>query len=411
ATYNADVAAFFTKWLDDVAEAQRPFGAYADYAPYPMGHGEAGKTFGPAWMDAGVICPHTIWKVYGDTRVIDRHWAAMSRFMAFREATSAGYQGSVFGNGWGDWLNLKDPTPLEYIDAAYFAHTARLMEEMAEATHRFVEARHFREVHEEVRKVFCDKYLTKEGTLNVASQTACVLALQFELIPGQNRAAVAEQLTQLLNGSGFKMTTGFLGTKFLLPALTAAGKQSLAMRLFQSREFPSWCHPVVNGATSVWERWDGFSKQNGFGVNNDAALNSFNHYSFGAVAQWMFQSLAGIDTDGAGYKKFTLKPATPFTATSGDAETIHWVRASYLAPSGMIKAEWSLTADKYQYGVSVPPNTTATLYLPSRALDAVTVNRQTLDTAEGVQFLQFEEGYTVCTLEPGTYHFVSQLSE
>ena len=411
ATYNADVAAFFTKWLDDVEEAQRPFGAYADYAPYPMGHGEAGKTFGPAWMDAGVICPHTIWKVYGDTKIIDRHWASMSKFMAFREATSPGYQGGSFGNGWGDWLNLKDPTPLEYIDAAYFAHTARLMAEMADATNRAVEAKHFHSINEEVKKAFCEKYLTKAGTLNVTSQTACVLALQFDLIPGQNRATVAEQLAQLIAESGFRMTTGFLGTKFLLPALTAAGKQSLALRLFQNREFPSWCYPVVNGATSVWERWDSFSKQSGFGVDNDPALNSFNHYSFGAVAQWMFQSLAGIDTDGAGYKKLLLRPATPFTSPSGDTDAIHWVRAAYLAPTGMIKTEWSLNADKYLYVVTVPPNTTATLYLPSRALDAITVNQQALTQAEGVQFLRFEEGSTVCTLEPGTYHFVSQLSE
>ena len=411
ATYNADVSAFFTKWLDDVEEAQRSFGAYPDYAPYPMGHGEPDKTFGTAWMDAGIICPHTIWKVYGDTRIIDRHWASMRKFMDFREATSPGHHGTSIGNAWGDWLNFKDATPLEYIDAAYFAHTATLMAEMAEATNRAAEARHFRQTFEEVKKAFVESYITRAGALNVASQTACVLALQFDLVPEQNRAAVVRQLVQLIENSGFKMTTGFLGTKLLLPALTAAGKQALALRLFQSREFPSWGYPVVNGATSVWERWDSYNKERGFGSKESAALNSLSHYSFGAVVQWMFQSLAGIDTDGPGYHKLLLKPANPFTHATGTSEQIHWVRASYRAPTGLVKTEWNLKAGIYSYSVVVPTNTTATLHLPSRALDAVSVNHQALDAADGVKFIRFDEGATVCTLEPGTYHFISQLAE
>ena len=411
AAYNADVAAFFTKWLDDVDEAQRSFGAFPDYAPYPMGHGEPNKTFGTAWMDAGVICPHAIWKVYGDTRVIDRHWAAMTKFMAFREAVSPAYGGISIGNAWGDWLNLKDATPIELVDAAYFGYSAQLMAEMAEATNRESDAQHFRSVADSVRRAFTEKYVTPAGTLNVWSQTACVLALQFGLIPETSRVSVLRQLLQLIDEKGLKMTTGFLGTKSLLPVLTAAGKHSLALKLFQSREYPSWCYPVVNGATSVWERWDSYTKEGGFGGANNAAMNSFSHYSFGAVAEWMFQSLAGIDTDGVGYKKILLKPFVPFKHALSSTETIHWVKASYRAPSGLVNVAWNLDAGKYDYSVDVPVNTTATLYLPATGVDAVSVNQLPLESAAGVHFLRFEQGTAVCTLESGRYHFISQLAE
>jgi alpha-L-rhamnosidase len=136
ASYNADVAAFFTKWLDDVEEAQRDFGAYPDYCPYPMAHGQPGKTFGTAWTDAGIICPWTIWQVYGDTRVVERHWASMTRFMDWQKRNAPAGQGVSLGNTWGDWLNLGENTPIEFIDAAYFALDAQLMAEMAQAIDR-----------------------------------------------------------------------------------------------------------------------------------------------------------------------------------------------------------------------------------------------------------------------------------
>ena len=411
ATYNADVSAFFTKWLDDVEESQRSFGAYPDYAPYPMGHGEAGKTFGAAWTDAGIICPHTLWKVYGDTRLIEKHWDSMARFLAFRQASSPFFQGVSIGNAWGDWLNLKDHTPMELIDAAYYAHSAQLMSEMAAAIQREGEAQHYRETAEHVKRAFTEKYLRKDGTLKEASQTACVLALEFDLLPAAHRAAVVEQLSKLIEANGNRMATGFLGTKSLLPALTANGRQALAMRLFQSREFPSWGFPVANGATSVWERWDSYTKENAFGGADNAAMNSFSHYSFGAVVQWMFQSLAGIDTDGPGYRRILLKPTPFLSRTNGPQEPISWVKASYASPSGLIHTAWSVHDRTFEYRADIPPNTTATLYLPSRPTETVTVNGKPLEAAPGVRFLRFEEDHTVCALEPGSYGFVSEFAQ
>jgi alpha-L-rhamnosidase len=362
-------------------------------------------------MDAGIICPHTIWKVYGDTRVIERHWDSMTRFMDFRQATSPSFNGVSIGNAWGDWLNLKDPTPLELIDSAYFAHTAQLMAEMAEATGRGLEAAQYRQTFESVRKAFADKYITSDGTLLKASQTACVLALQFDLAPRENRASIGNQLARLVEANQNRMTTGFLGTKSILPALTSIGKQSLAMRLFQSREFPSWGYPVVNGATSVWERWDSYTKENSFGGDNNAAMNSFSHYSFGAVCQWMFQSLAGIDTDGPGYQKILLKPIKPFSGSEGAPEPLTWVKASYASPTGNIKVEWRLNKTQYEYSVEIPPNTSATLHLPTRALDTVSVNDTPMEVAKGVKFLQYEDGVSVCEIQPGAYRFQTHFGQ
>ena len=409
ATYNADMAAFFTKWLDDVEESQRPVGAYPDYAPYPMAHGEPGKTFGTAWMDAGIICPHTIWKVYGDRRIIDRHWDSMKRFMDFRVSSSPAFKGVSIGNAWGDWLNLKDPTPMEFIDSAFFAHSAQLMAEMAGATGREKESLQYSEIRQSVLKAFADKYLNEDGTLKAASQTACVLALQFELVPEEKRLLLGRQLTRMIERNEYRMSTGFLGTKSLLPALTAVGKEDVALRLFQSREFPSWGFPVVNGSTSVWERWDAYTKEKSFGGDVNASMNSFSHYSFGAVCQWIFQSLVGIDTDGPGYKKLLLSPINPSRAGAEMKEPINWVRASYASPGGPVKVEWKYQSQKFEYRVEIPPNTSATLHLPARATDTIRVNGGPAAEIKGVRLLSFKNGREICEIEPGQYLFETEL--
>jgi len=285
------------------------------------------------------------------------------------------------------------------------------MSEMAGAIQRDSAAQQYREIAENVKRAFVEKYVQKDGRLKEASQTACVLALQFDLLPAESRAAVTGQLVKLIEGNGNRMATGFLGTKSLLPALTGNGKQALAMRLFQSREFPSWGYPVVNGATSVWERWDSYTKENAFGGANNAAMNSFSHYSFGAVVQWMFQSLAGIDTDGPGYRKILLKPIGSLSQANGSQTPLNWVKASYDSPSGLIKTAWSVHDRKFEYHADIPPNTTATLYLPSRPTETLSVNGKPLEAAAGVRFLRFEEGLAVCTLEPGSYAIISQFAE
>jgi len=409
ASYNADVAAFFTKWLDDVEEAQRDFGAYPDYCPYPMAHGKPGKTFGTAWTDAGIICPWTIWQVYADTRVIERHWDSMRRFMQWRLDSAQDFRGVNIGNTWGDWLNVGETPPIEYIDACYHALDARLMAEMAAAIGRDDEAAVYRERLAKIRSVFQEDYLQTDGTLAVDTQTAYVLALWIGLLPERIAPDSAARLAEKIAQNGYRMTTGFLGTKPLLPVLTANGHHDLAVRLFQSRKFPSWGYEVINGATTVWERWDSYTKEDGFGRHN-ASMNSFSHYAFGAVTEWMFRDLAGIDTLGPGYHELLIRPGPPTPDSNPDRPAIDWVRAEYSSIRGRIVSHWKRSAGQFQLNLTVPANTRATVWLPTSSTTTITESGRPVADAEGVELVGRQGDRAVLKVESGEFEFCSEIS-
>jgi len=267
-------------------ESQRPSGTFPGYAPYPFQHG---WDFGTAWCDAGVICPWTIWQAYGDTRIIERCWPFMVRFLEWRKAVSKGFLGINHGNDWGDWLSFGGKTPLEYIDTAYFAYSTKLMAEMANAIGKEKEAAEYRELFANIKWAFSKKYVKPDGALNVDTETACALALYVDLVPAELRKATGAILAKKLrdgetaDNSG--MTTGFIGTRPLLSVLSDVGQNDLAVKHFQSRKFPSWGYEVEQGATTIWERWNSFTKDKGFGGEQNASMNSFSHYSFGAVCE------------------------------------------------------------------------------------------------------------------------------
>jgi alpha-L-rhamnosidase len=404
ATYNADVAAFFTKWLDDLEEAQQDNGAFTDYAPYPMRHGGSGAAHGTAWMDAGVICPYMMYKAYGDTRVIDRHWDAMMRFMRFRQSNSPQFQGAKVGNEWGDWLSIGSRTPIEFIDAVYFARTSRLMAEMARATRRQNEAAMFDDWFAKIRARFAQDYVIDVGRLKVDNQTAYALALDADLLSGDVRAGAVRRLSELIERNKFRMTTGFLGTKVLLPVLSANHRNDLAARLFQSREFPSWGYEVDNGATTMWERWNSYTKNKGF---FEPSMNSFSHYAFGAVAEWMFATLAGIDTDGAGFARIAIKPEPPTVNSNPDHAPIDRISASYDSIRGPIASRWKRTAQDFELEATIPANTSATVYLPAQAVVEITESGRPLSRAKGVKFVRMEDGCAVLDVVSGSYRFRS----
>jgi alpha-L-rhamnosidase len=411
ATFNADVAAFFNKWLDDVEEAQRDFGAFPDYCPYPMAHGTPRKTFGAGWTDAGVICPWTIWKVYGDTRVVERHWNSLTRFMAWRAAsTSPDGLGVSIGNPWGDWLNVGENTPIEFIDTCYHALDCRLMAEMAEAIGQSFEARQYRQRFVAIKNAFGKSYVTN-GLLSVDTQSAYVLALWTGLMPDKLATSAAETLASKIARNGHRMATGFLGTRALLPVLSAHGQHDMAVRLFQNRIFPSWGYEVVNGATTVWERWDSFTKEHGFdgatGKNN-AAMNSFSHYSFGAVMEWAYRVLAGIDTDGSGYARIQLRPSPPAPGSNPDQKPIDWVRAEYDSARGRIISHWRQSESAFEFDASVPANTTATVFLPAASVDKIEESGKPLSQAAGVRYLRMEGDRAVLEVGSGSYRFVAK---
>ncbi len=407
ATYNADVAAFFTKWFHEVEEAQLPSGAFPDYCPWPFQHG---KAFATAWTDAGIICPWTIWKVYGDTRVIERHYGAIRRFIEWRMSQAKDSLGIAHpeGNSWGDWLNLNEPTPLEYVDTIYLYYSTRLAAEMARAVGKEDDARQWADFSAKVKSAFAEKYLRADGTLAVDTQSAYSLALYVGLIPDDKRAAAGARLAQKIRDNEYRMATGFLGTRPLLGVLTSVGEHDLAVRLLQSRQFPSWGFEVENGATTIWERWDSYTKQEGFGRHN-AAMNSFSHYSFGAVGEWMFRILAGIDTARPGFQRLVLRPSPPSPESNPDQAPIHWVNARYDSIHGPIDSRWRREADRFTYEVSIPANTTATVLLPAADADSIREGGKALADADGVRFVRMDAGRAVLEMESGQYRFQSQL--
>jgi alpha-L-rhamnosidase len=404
ATYNADVAAFYSKWLRELMESQRPSGTFPGYAPFPFQHG---WDFGTAWCDAGVICPWTIYKAYGDTRIIERCWEPMTKFIEWRKRTSKDFLGINHGNEWGDWLAINEKTPIDYIDTAYFAYSTRLMAEMADAIGKTKEAADYRELFDKIKAAYKKKYVNADGTLAVDTQTAYALALYMDLAPDDLRLTMAAQLAKKVQSNDTRMSTGFIGTRPILPVLSRNGQNDLAVRLFQSRRFPSWGYEIEQGATTIWERWNSFTKDKGFGGEQNASMNSFAHYSFGAVCEWMFSQLAGIDSDGAGYKKIIIRPMPPSTESNPEHQPINWVRAHYDSIHGRIASAWKRDGGRLELDVTIPANTTATVYLLAKDEQGITEGGKSLGQSKGVKFERMESHRAALAIESGTFHFVS----
>jgi alpha-L-rhamnosidase len=406
AALNADIGAFYTKWLRELMESQRASGAFPGYAPYPFQHA---MDFGTAWADAGVICPWTIWQVYGDTRVIEACWEPMVKFMQWRMKTSQDNLGVPHGNPWGDWLAQGASTPLEYIDTVYYAISSRMMSEMAAAIGKSEESEKYAAIFEQVKTAFQKKYLNEDGSLKLRTQTAMAQALYADLIPADQLKAAGKHLAKLLEENGYRMGTGFLGTRVLAPALSSSGQHDLAVFLLQSREFPSWGYEIENGATTIWERWDSYTKEDSFGRHN-AAMNSFSHYAFGAVCEWMFDTLAGLRSDGPGYKKIVIRPSFPKPGSNGMHEAISWVKASYQSIRGSIRSQWRREADRFFLQVEIPANTTAKVYLPATEASSITESGQGLSDANSIKLLGIQGGVAELRIGSGNYAFESRIA-
>ncbi len=409
ATCNADVGAFYTKWLRELMESQLPSGAFPGFAPFPFQHG---NETGTAWCDAGVICPYTVYLAYGDKQIIERCWEPMTRFMQWRKSISKDFLGVVHGNDWGDWLSIGEKTPLDYIDTAYFAYSSKLMAEMADATGKESERIEYERLFENIRSAFAEKYIKPDGALAVDTQTAYALALWMELLPEPLRVTAGKTLAQKIRAgqeeknSGIR--TGFLGTRPLLPVLTAAGEHDLAVKLFQSRKFPSWGFEVANGATTIWERWNSYTRESGFGGEQNASMNSFSHYSFGAVCEWMLCRLAGIDTDGPAYRRILIRPMPPGAESNPDQKPVNWVKAHYDSIHGRIAVEWKSEPKRFLLKVTVPPNTSAQVFLPARNTAGISETGRTLDKTKHVRLLRMEGGRAILDVASGDYEFESK---
>lgn len=382
-TYHQDVAAFFTKWMVDLVDTANPRGIFGKQAPVFHGHGS------PGWADAGIICPWTIYQVYGDTRIIEEHYDAMVRYME-----ACGRNGlDGLGDGFGDWLAVGSETPKELISVAYYGYVTKLMVEMAAAIGKEENAAEYRALFSRIQKHFQERFVAKDGKIKGDTQTGYCMALHYDLLTGKQRKQAADHLVRCIKAKDYHLSVGFLGVPILLPTLTDIGRSDLAYRLLQNRTYPSWGYSVEQGATTIWERWDSWTREEGF---NAGAMNSFNHYAYGACSEWMFYSMLGIDLASPGYKTITMKPEIGHGVT--------WAKGHYDSIQGRIASDWKVEGEKFHWKVTVPPNTTASLYLPTDQVTDVMEGGSMMEGADGLRFDRVEDGRVVLKAESGTYH-------
>jgi alpha-L-rhamnosidase len=399
ASFNMDVAAFFEKWMTDVQDAQSPEGAFPDVAPLLRGSGLIDLRWGaPAWGDAGVIVPWTIYRAYDDTRIVERHYDAMARWMEYlHEANPDFIRKNRMGNNYGDWLSPKgDHTPKHLLATAYWAYDAKLLAEMAEATGRNEDAREYRVLNERIKASFEEAYVSPDGRIEGDTQTCYLLALHMELLPEELRSAAADHLVRTIEREDWHLSTGFVGVGYLCPVLTEAGYTDVAYRLLGNETYPSWGYTIKNGATTIWERWDGWTEA-GFQSPN---MNSFNHYSLGSVGEWLYRYVAGIDVGAPGYGRIIIRPhpGGGLTRASGEYDSVR----------GRISSSWKIEDDRFVLETLIPPNTTATVHVPST--DDVSEGGKPVDEAYGVEFLRASEGETVLSIGSGRYEFEGRMA-
>ena len=377
--YNQDVAAFFTKCNVDLMDTQRADGAFGHQAPVFHGHGS------PGWADAGVICPWTIYQVYGDVRMVAQHYDQMARFIEHCKNRS--------DKGFGDWLAIGSKTPKDLISQAYFAYSTSLMIDMAEALGKKEDAKKYRQLLTSIKSDFQKSFVQADGKIAGDSQTAYCLAIYFDLLTATQREQAAAHLVERILAKDDHLSVGFLGVNILLPALTEIGRSDLAYRLIQNKTYPSWGYSIEQGATTIWERWNSYTKKDGFGPVN---MNSFNHYAYGACAEWMFRSMLGIDTDGAGFKKIKMKPEFD--------KSMPWAKGHYDSIHGRIRSDWKWDKGTFEWNISIPPNTTATVYMPENVA-SLTESGKPIAKANGVKLLRTDKGRAVYELQSGHYRF------
>lgn len=389
-TYNMDAAAFFTKWLQDLFDDQNEDGSVPNIAPNPFGYGDQIAPTG--WGDAAVVCPWTMWQVYGDLGVVRKHWGSMKAYMKWVVDTADDYVRPEWG--FGDWLSLCAKTPLSVIGTAYLAWCATMMAEMAEAIGEPADAEHFRAVHQKTREAFRRAFV-KPGFVESESQTAYLLALQSGVLDPEEEAVAVQRLLRDLYCRGWHFSTGFLGVRELLPVLSRFGHTETAYKLLLTDTFPSWLFEVANGATTIWERWDGWTPEFGF---QDVGMNSFNHYAYGAVAEWVYRTAAGIDLAAPGHAKVRIAPEPDDRLTHASA--------SCMTPRGLVACQWRRAqGGTLHLSATVPPGAEGEIRLPVGDPSRVLESGKPLEQAEGLSIQRVEKDAVVLSAVAGCYRF------
>jgi alpha-L-rhamnosidase len=401
AAYNFNVHSFFTKWLKDLELDQREDGAVPFVIPNVLGKDAAGSA---GWADAATIIPWDMYMVYGDRRILEEQYESMVNWVGFMESNSKDHLWNT-GFHFGDWLFYRPDddndgraavTDKYLIAQCFFAHSVQIMIYTAKVLGKEADQKNYEALLKNVKDAFLKEYVTPNGRLVSSTQTAYVLALHFDMLPESMREDAAKRLVENIRSYGVHLTTGFLGTPYLNHVLSRFGYDDLAFELLLREKYPSWLYPVTMGATTIWERWDGIKPNGDVQV---PSMNSYNHYAYGAIGDWMYRNLAGIDTDPEhpGYKEFVVKPLLGggFTHAKGALDTYY----------GKIVSEWKLDNGQFSLEVQVPVNTRATVYIPSTSSSTVKENNNSISSSQSLKILGEENGYVKVEIGSGIYTF------
>ncbi len=400
ATFNMDVHNFFSKWLKDVA-ADQINGSVPFVVPNVLGPGAAGSA---GWADAATIVPWNMYLAYGDKRILEQQYESMKAWVGFMERNSNDYLWNK-GFHFGDWLFYRPEddndgrsavTDKYLIAQAFFAHSTQLVINASTVLGKSDDVARYQTLLKNVKGAFVKEYTTASGRLVSSTQTALVLALNFDLLPEGLRQQAAERLVQNIKSYDNHLTTGFLGTPYLCHVLTRFGYTDVAYTLLMQESYPSWLYPVKMGATTIWERWDGIKPDGTFQTPN---MNSFNHYAYGAIGDWMYRTITGIDTyeDAPGYKHLRIKPHTGGNLTFANAD----LKTYY----GQASSHWKVENGILYMDVVIPANSTATVFVPAASVSEISESGQLVSSSKEVKSTGAEEGYVVLQIGSGSYHF------
>jgi len=398
AAFNMYSEEFLRKWMTDMRDAQHANGAYPEVAPQfctdkavhdSCGAGSTG------WADAGVTVPFVVWQSYGDLDVIRDNWDSMVDYIDYLDTQAVSNLRPGYGT-WGDWLNLSDPTPGNVLGSAFYAHSVDLMSQMAAAIGDTDAAAEYANQFDTIKAAYQDAFVSADGTVTGGSQTAYAISIGMGLVPDEVVTTAGAKLAERVAAKGGHLSTGFLGTPYLLPALTASGQNDVAYSLMMSKTFPSWGYEVEMGATTMWERWDSLLAD---GTPSDLGMNSFNHYAFGAVGDWMYQNIGGISSVEPGYKHSLIAP------NPGGGLT--FAKVSHDSVYGTVASDWTLDGSRLALAVDVPANTTATVRIPARNVHEVQEGGAAASGVTGISAITMDGSDAVVEIGSGHYDFTT----
>lgn len=401
ASFNRNVNSFFSKWVKDISADQLKNGSVPHVIPNVLGATSAGSA---GWADVATVIPWNMYLAYGDKRLLEQQYNSMKAWVGYMKNESKNDLWNT-GSHFGDWLSFfqdndvagKNAITDKYLIAqCFFAHSTQLVINTATVLGKMDDVKTYSDLLQNIKTAFLREYVSPNGRLVSGTQTAYTLALNFDMLPENLRPQAVDRLVGEIKKYNNHLNTGFLGTPYLCHVLSRFGKTDIAYNLLLQETYPSWLYPVKMGATTIWERWNGIRPDSSF---EPASMNSFNHYAYGAIGDWMYRVMVGIDTyeDGVGYQHIKIQPhiGGTFTHASASLQTYY----------GLVSSGWKLSAGNTELNAVIPANTSATIFIPATDISNITENGQPITAQKDYKILAQEAGYIPILVGSGTYHF------